>query len=96
MLFNGSAELLGEIPREVLIPNIVVSKIIYNLIISTYFIYGVEHLSRDVLGRNPFDSVNEIEMPKSVFYWTGILIVLSCIFISFDIYSTLTLLNLTY
>ena len=66
-----------------------ITKFIYNLVLGAYFCYGIEMLSRDLLGRVPKEY--DRPAPKTVFWWTGICIVLSVLFIGLDVWNTYTI-----
>ncbi len=94
-LFNYTASVGSEsLPIEVLTTNVMITKFIYNIILGAYFCYGVEMLSRDLLGRAPVTergySLEKIN-PNTVFYWTGLCIALSILFIALDMWNTFTL-----
>jgi hypothetical protein len=94
-LFNYTASVGSKsLPIEVLTTNVMITKLIYNLILGAYFCYGIEFLSRDLLGRASIINRGTcIEKPNEngVFWWTGICIALSVVFIALDMWNTYTL-----
>lgn len=91
-VFNSTAKIGSEsLPIEVLTTNVMITKFIYNLIIASIMCYNIEHLSRQLLGRSPIEQFSIKENPKTIFYWTGISIVLSIAFIALDMWNTFTL-----
>ena len=57
-LFNDIAQLEGtKLSFEILQANVVLTKIVYNLVFSSIFIYNIEHLSRKLMGKKPYADV---------------------------------------
>jgi len=74
----------GMISNGILSANVTVTKIIYNLILSSMFVYNIEMLSRSILKRNPrIGSIDEF-----AYYWTIILASLLLCYIIFDSINT--------
>lgn len=89
-LMTSIASLAGSLPYEVLLVNVIITKVIYDCILATIIIYNIEHLSRDLLGRraqeNPYETTREVPM----YYWTVLIGLAIMVYIGFDIDSTHT------
>lgn len=88
---NALASLGGkEVPQYILIANVVVTKAIYNIFLSSIFVYNFEMFSRQFLGRKPRIKKsaysNEYD-DEPFFWWTSICGVLLFIFVIVDVIS---------
>lgn len=80
--FNSIVFLTGEeIPKQVLCTNVIVTKIVYNVVVGAWFVYTIEKLSREKLGRNP-------NLKEPCFYWTFLVSILLVAFTIIDAVST--------
>lgn len=67
--------LLGEttstpLPPDTIATNIIVTKLVYNLALSVAFLYNIEMISRQRMGRNPKDGAPESRYSDNTFcYW---------------------------
>ena len=53
ILFNSIAQLAGKVvPLDVLAANVVITKLVYNLILGTWFCYSIEKLSIKVKSKS--------------------------------------------
>ena len=88
-LITWIAELAAELNDSILVANIIVTKLIYDLAIASLSIYNVEGLIRGIRGR-PSENIDyrgnvEIQM----FYWQSIAVIISLIcYIIFDCVTT--------
>lgn len=90
--FNMIANLEGTtISSSLLHSNIIVTKLIINILLTILFIYNMEYLSRDILGREPTSKNVEFE---PIFWWTGLIIAFMIGYIIFDLVSLYDLLQL--
>ncbi len=84
-MFNSIAQIGGkEIPLDILRANVTITKIVYNLILSSIMVYNIEHLSRGIMCR---------KSDETFYWWTGILGILLLIYQGFDGYWTTELFN---
>jgi len=96
-VFNWTAQIGGsELPRTVLVQNVVSSKIIYDIIIGVVFIYGAEMLTREIRGRKAivekdYEFINKGE--RLMYFTTILIMIFTFIFTMFDIHSTIELLK---
>ncbi len=69
-IFNYCASISGDvIPVNVMATNVIMTKTIYNIVISAWFIFQLEKLSREYLRRNPKGSDMHIGGVTPPFYW---------------------------
>lgn len=92
-VLNNIATFEGTvISEEILSANVLVTKIIYNIVFSILFIYNIEIESRNIKERIPRDSGGD----STIFWWTGWLIALWTIYLIFDAVYTYELARLIY
>lgn len=91
---TGIATLKGHLTMPILTANIVVTKLIYNIVLAAISIYNVELLTRKIYGRNPLE-IGENE-PTAMYYTTIISIVLYVCYIWFDTATTVQLFEHLY
>ena len=53
------------VPKETLATNVIITKLIYNLALSVWFLYTIETTSRAMFGRKAKDSYGE----QAVYWW---------------------------
>ena len=85
LFISGITSIAGmthvQLNADILAANVVVTKLIYNLVLTSISIYTLEKLTRSIKGRNTTDSSNV--------YWTTVLVaILLVIYLFFDIAST--------
>jgi len=73
-----------DIPDDVMLGNIIVTKLIYNITLSVVMIYNIEYLSRDILSRKAIYVDYSVPKEKNVFWWTIVLGILSLAYIIYD------------
>ena len=76
-----------SLPYDVLLGNIMVTKIIYNIGISSFLVYNLEMLSRELMERRAQEHNKDVIL----YYWTVILIILLVCYAIFDMHSTYNL-----
>ena len=95
-LLNNIATLEGTaISSDILSANILVTKLIYNLVFSILFIINIEKQSRIIMGRHArsgYDDRNK----EAMYWWTALLIAFWSAYLIFDAYWTFILTELVY
>lgn len=86
-LFNYIAQLGStvELSHEILRANVIMTKIIYNIVFSVILVINVEKLSKDIKGRGP--------RTELTFWWTAWIIGLLSVYLIFDGYWIYKLFN---
>jgi len=69
-----------EIPNNTLATNVIVSKVIYNIALSSYFVYNIEKFSIEKFGRRAKDQFKT----EQVYWWTVVISILLFVFIIID------------
>jgi len=94
-LLNNIATLEGTvISNDILAANVLVTKLIYNIVFSVLFIINIEKQSRIIMGRKPrFANYGSDE---AMYWWTALLIVFWSVYLIFDAYWTGILTQLVY
>ncbi len=84
----------ANVPKETLATNVIITKLMYNLVLSIFFLYTVEKISREALGRKAqIDggySVNYKKVDYSFYWWIvpiGIILLAFIIVDSIAVYS---------
>jgi len=99
-MFNYFASIgTGDlIPSHVLMGNVVVTKIIYNLLFGAWFLYSIEMGSRQKMGRNPNNEKTKYSWnptkDQPMYWWTLVTGILFLGFFGYDIYATTQLFPL--
>lgn len=84
-LFDNILNLCSmKLPFNVMQTNIVITKIVYNIVLSSYFVYNIEMLSRKILGRKAYDGTST---PAEMFFWSVIISFLLFVFIIIDAFA---------
>lgn len=91
MLTTTIAELAGSISDKILAANVVVTKLIYNMILSSISVYNIEMLSISVKGRRAQEGI--VSPSDTIYWWT---IVIGIILASYIIFDVLTTYDLFY
>ena len=83
-LFNYLAQLSSGLPTSVLAPNVVLTKVIYNIALSCVTIYNIEQLSRKIKGRQALSGGSV----DSCYWWTLLVGLFMLFYICFDAVTT--------
>lgn len=76
----------GEIiPKDTLATNIIVTKLVYNIVISVLFTINIEMLSREKMGRNARTKIygEDVEI-QPIYWWIVPIVIMLIIFICID------------
>jgi hypothetical protein len=79
---------LGEttsmpLPVDVVATNVIVTKIVYNLALSSVFLYNIEMISRQQLGRKP-GMLTRSDIPDPFYWWCVPIAVMLLVFVVMD------------
>lgn len=96
--FNYVAQIEGtQLTFDILEANIVMTKIIYNIIFGTLFVYNIEMFSRKLLGRKATSTTSYArEQDESFYYWTILATILTISYLIFDTYWVIELFKIIY
>lgn len=95
-LLNNIATLEGTvISNDILSANVLVTKLIYNIVFSILFVINIEKQSRIIMGRKARSGYNYKE-EEPLYWWTGLLIVFWSAYLIFDGYWTYILSELVF
>ena len=77
LAFNNIANLAGKVvPEDVMAANVVISKLVYNIILGIWFIWSCEKTIRVILGRKAKSQYESNKEPLNI-YWQTIVIALA-------------------
>lgn len=79
--FDYIAQLGAELSLEILVANVIVSKIIYNIVLSVIAIINVERLSRKIYGRA---AIGPDGTSEPLYWWTAPIIIILLVYGIFD------------
>lgn len=91
MMFNSIANLAGKIPSDdIMCSNVIITKLVYNLIFGSWFIYCIERMSRKLMKRKAHDhDKNEsIRVYYSMYWWTGLILCLVTCYVIYDCFAS--------
>ncbi len=80
------------IPTEILGSNVIVTKLVYDLVLVILLVISVEKLSIQVMGRKALHMGRD----ETIYWWTVVLGFLLAIYTAFDMYWTYELFNCMY
>lgn len=81
------SESVGNVAGWVIISNVLITKIAYDFMIAAFFVYYVESLSVDIMGKRAMNDGSEYS-----YWWTYLTAVLWFIYIIYDVMGTYELL----
>ena len=82
-LFNVLAQLEGtSLPTSILLANVTVTKIVYNIVLSTSMVYNIEQLSRNIKKR---------KSSETMYWWTALILAALIGYVAFDGFWTVEL-----
>lgn len=88
--FNRIAKIAGSVvPDDVLAANVVITKLIYDIILGALFVYSIEMMSRDKLKRKPHSAGSDDE----TFWWTLVIIFFMIIYTAYDGFAAYQIFN---
>ena len=82
-----------SLSNDILVANVILTKIIYNIALSSLFIYSIEMQSRELKGREARNENDKSTMklhnkeqyePASMYYWTAVFIAFLFCYLIFD------------
>ena len=77
----------GNISTEIMQANVVVTKLIYDIALSSIFVYNIQMMSEGIKGRKANDGLS-CPSDVTLFWWSGWIAILLIIYIGFDAYQT--------
>lgn len=89
-LISYIANLTGELPHNILRSNVIVTKTIYNIALSSISIFNIETLSRKILKRRSREFMYD---KTAAYWWTFIIGILLLSYMIYDAISTHQLYN---
>jgi len=87
-LVTSIAEIAGNLSNEILVANVIVTKLIYDIALAGLSIYNLERVSISIKGRSAV-SIDD----TTIYWWTGASIVF---FVSYIIYDAINTYELYY
>lgn len=83
-LITDIANITGDLTASILVANVVVTKLIYNIALSVISVYNIEMLSRSIKGRKAIDCSSE----SGMYWWTGVSLGFYVVYMIFDTVNT--------
>lgn len=76
----------AQLSNSVLVANVIITKLIYDITLSVISIWNIERVSRNVKGRMVVEGT--YATPAPMYWWTALFIVFFAIYIIFDCVNT--------
>ena len=87
-LISYIATIAADLNDKILVANVIVTKLIYDLVLGIYSVYNIERLTIQLKGRGAYSGSSGYESDESFYWWTGVIGFLMICYIIFDCCAT--------